>query len=310
MEGNGEPSCKIAKNETHPYHRLKNLRVLNELKDKKSVFIHAEVEQGDGDAVVILEKKPFDTSEKSLASLLSEETKLVQDISNDIYSTYCATPEPKHGAFKTTMIYPATAKHIEKYKKQDVDVVEETYDDYKNITLPLLKGENKFSVQWVFNILDKKTESERIVYEDSDPETGFILLPDMKWDISDLSSLYLIALPHNRGIKSLRDLTADHLPLLRNILLKSQEAIMEKYSIPKKKLRIYTHYQPSYYHFHIHFTHIDFDAPGSAVTRAHLLSDIIENIELVGDYYQKKTMTFVGRKSDKLTIALSDKKAC
>lgn len=114
------------------------------------------------------------------------------------------------------MIYPATTKHIEKYKKQDVDVVEETYDDYKNITLPLLKGENKFSVQvlnawstlfshllvdcmpiqthsqWVFNILDKKTEAERIVFEDSDPEIGFILLPDMKWDISDISSLYLI----------------------------------------------------------------------------------------------------------------------
>lgn len=48
---------------------------------------------------------------------------------------------------QTTMIYPATAKHIEKYKKQDVSVVEETYDDYKNITLPFLEGENKFSVQ-------------------------------------------------------------------------------------------------------------------------------------------------------------------
>lgn len=48
---------------------------------------------------------------------------------------------------------------------------------------------------------------------------------------------------------------------------------------------------------------------GSSVTRAHLLSDIIENIELVGDYYQKKTMTFVGRKSDKLTTALINKNA-
>ena len=45
------------------------------------------------------------------------------------------------------MIYPATQKHIDKYRKQDVEVVEETADDYKNITLPFLKGENKFSVQ-------------------------------------------------------------------------------------------------------------------------------------------------------------------
>lgn len=36
--------------------------------------------------------------------------------------------------------------------------------------------------QWVYNILEKKAESERLVYEDPDPEVGFILLPDFKWD--------------------------------------------------------------------------------------------------------------------------------
>ena len=43
--------------------------------------------------------------------------------------------------------------------------------------------------QWVYNILEKKTESERIVYEDADPETGFILLPDMKWDCKQVSGI-------------------------------------------------------------------------------------------------------------------------
>ena len=43
--------------------------------------------------------------------------------------------------------------------------------------------------QWVYNILEKKTESERIVYEDADPETGFILLPDMKWDCKQVSEI-------------------------------------------------------------------------------------------------------------------------
>lgn len=33
-----------------------------------------------------------------------------------------------------------------------------------------------------------------------------------------LDDLYLIALVHRREVKSLRDLTAEHLPLLRNIL--------------------------------------------------------------------------------------------
>jgi len=70
--------------------------------------------------------------------------------------------------------------------------------------------------------LEKKKEADRIVFEDSDPDLGFILLPDMKWDRSDLNSLYLVAISHQHGIKSLRDLDQSSLPLLRNILKKGQ----------------------------------------------------------------------------------------
>ena len=70
----------------------------------------------------------------------------------------------------------------------------------------------------MYNILEKKKEAERIVFEDADKETGFILLPDMKWDGKQVEDLYLVAIVHKHGLKSLRDLTADHLPLLRNIL--------------------------------------------------------------------------------------------
>ena len=73
--------------------------------------------------------------------------------------------------------------------------------------------------------MDKKTESERIVYEDPDPQNGFILLPDMKWDGKTIESLYLVAIVHKHGIKSLRDLDESHLPLLRNILKKGLVSI-------------------------------------------------------------------------------------
>lgn len=50
-----------------------------------------------------------------------------------------------------------------------------------------LRGEPRsfvfvFLVQWVYNILEKKAEAERVVYDDPDPEVGFVLLPDLKWD--------------------------------------------------------------------------------------------------------------------------------
>ena len=47
---------------------------------------------------------------------------------------------------KTTLIYPATERHITKYCSQEAYLVSETPGDYANITLPYIEGE-KFSIQ-------------------------------------------------------------------------------------------------------------------------------------------------------------------
>ena len=44
------------------------------------------------------------------------------------------------------------------------------------------------------------------------------MLPDLKWDGKQTQDLYLVAIAHVSDVKSLRDLTAKHLPLLKNIL--------------------------------------------------------------------------------------------
>ena len=36
-------------------------------------------------------------------------------------------------------------------------------------------------VQWILNILSGVSEAERVLFRDPDPNTGFVLLPDMKW---------------------------------------------------------------------------------------------------------------------------------
>lgn len=68
----------------------------------------------------------------------------------------------------------------------------------------------------MFNILEHKSEADRIVFEDTDPEAGFVLIPDLKWS-GELDTFYLLAIVNKRNIKSLRDLTPKHLPLLKNI---------------------------------------------------------------------------------------------
>lgn len=79
-----------------------------------------------------------------------------------------------------------------------------------------------------------------------------------------------------------------------------QKAIQDKYGVPPSKLRIYFHYQPSYYHLHVHFTHVKLEAPGSGVERAHLLTDVINNIKLLPDYYKLKPLMFAVKENDPL----------
>lgn len=112
--------------------------------------------------------------------------------------------------------------------------------------------------------------------------------------------MYLSAIVRRRDLKSLRDLTGDHLPLLRNIYDKGTKAIADTYGLPATQLRIYFHYQPSFYHLHVHFTYLKYDAPGIFCEKSHLLLSVINNLELMSDYYQKATLPFVVLENDSL----------
>ncbi|XP_060461176.2 m7GpppX diphosphatase isoform X2 [Panthera onca] len=253
-----------------PFSGFRVKKVLRESARDKIIFLHGKVNEasGDGDgedAIVILEKTPFQVEQ--VAQLLMGSPELQLQFSNDIYSTYHLFPPRQLSDVKTTVVYPATEKHLEKYLRQDLHLVRETGADYKNITLPHLESQS-LSIQ--------------------------------------LDDLYLIAICHRRGIRSLRDLTPEHLPLLRNILREGQEAILQRYGVKGDRLRVYLHYLPSYYHLHVHFTALGFEAPGSAVERAHLLAEVIENLECDPEHYQRRTLTFALRADDPLLQLLQE----
>lgn len=273
-------------------------RSLNEISSRKVTIF--EGQYNGSKAVVMMEKTPF--SESSVKSMIgdSDNSGLNRDFVNDVYGKYNLYPRPDLNGIKTTIIHPASDGHILKYLPMRLRMITESADDYKRITLPFITG-SAFDIKWVFNILDHKQETERIVFEDPDPETGFILLPDLKWnDANNLNDLYLVAIVHRRDIKSIRDLNGQHLELLKNVKKKGIEAIKSKFGLDADNLRIYFHYQPSYYHLHVHFTALSFEAPGCKVERAHLLDHVINNIELCHDYYERATLTFCERANSKL----------
>jgi len=248
-------------------------------------------------AVVVLEKTHF-TSEE-VTQILTDKTKVQRIFQNDVYGNFLCYPPVDLNSVKATIIHPATAKHVSKFSAKTPILIEETAEIYASVTLPYIQ-ESRFDNQWVYNILEHKKEADRIVFEDPDPVTGFILIPDLKWDCRTISNLYLTGIVFARNIKSIRDLTGDHLPLLNNILVNGSAAITEKYSVPSSQLRIYLHYQPSYYHLHVHFTSLEFSPLGSSTERAHLLKTVINNITLKSSYYQDIAISCLTFEGDQL----------
>ncbi|KAG8568148.1 hypothetical protein GDO81_013904 [Engystomops pustulosus] len=272
-----------------------------------SVSPQVSCKEQSADAVVILERAPFQAD--AVSRLLGNNPEPKLQLKNDIYSVYHLNPPPELNEVKATVIHPATEKHIKKYMRQELYLIQETGEDYRNITLPFIESQS-FSIQWVYNILEKKAEEDRIVHENPDQEVGFILLPDFKWNQKQVDDLYLIAICHKRGIKSLRDLNGDHLPLLKNVLQEGQEAILKQYGVQGNHLRIYLHYQPSYYHLHVHFVALGHEAPGITVERAHLLSDVIQNLEMDSQYYSKRTLTYTLRSDEPLLQKFKEAGRC
>ena len=70
------------------------------------------------------------------------------------------------------------------------------------------------------------------------------------------------------------------------------EKIKEKWGFGKEKVMAYLHYQPTFYHLHVHFNYIDMQHGGVQFEKAHNLKYVIQNIEMDGDYYKKSTLEF------------------
>ena len=79
-------------------------------------------------------------------------------------------------------IYPCTTKHISKHEAQSTEIRQETPNIYRAFVVPYIKSIPESHIQWVYNILEGKKEADRVILEDRADDTGFTLLPDLKWD--------------------------------------------------------------------------------------------------------------------------------
>lgn len=179
---------------------------------------------------------------------------------------------------EVTIVDPVQQVELDKYSKKN-KIMTETPEIYYDITLPKIINQD---LTWINNILEGKSEMNSIVYNDED----FVLLPDLKWDKRDMDALYYLAIVRDKTIKSIRDLTYKHINLLEKIRDIGCGIIKNIHNIKQDELRIYVHYHPSYWHFHIHFNLINKHHNGAIIDFSHSLNHVIQNIKLIPNYYQ------------------------
>jgi m7GpppX diphosphatase len=247
-------------------------------------------------SILILERAPFPTSESYLSQLPASLLTLKNLGANDVYFWYLANSGPSPSASKTeefadlkiNLIYPCTESHVKKYSKQGVRMVIETPEIYAEKVKPyMLEKREQGRLNWVWNIIEGKTEVEDVIYrtpQGRDGDEGFLLLPDLNWDRKTMESLHLLGLVERRDIWSLRDLKKKHIPWLRHMREKFIEATTRTYpELEEDQLKLYVHYQPTYYHFHIHIVHVALEAGATQATgKAIGLESIVAQLDTMG----------------------------
>lgn len=170
---------------------------------------------------------------------------------NDIYRWYLASSNGSTESseiqqdLKLNLIWPCTAQHIKKFSDQQLRMVTETPEIYAQHVRPFMQTKREEGrLNWVFNILEGRTEQEDVIMRDDGhgPENAFLMLPDLNWDRKTMNSLHLLALVHRRDIWSLRDLKKKHVPWLRYLRQRVLEATVSMYpDLEQDQLKLYVH---------------------------------------------------------------------
>lgn len=174
-------------------------------------------------ALLTFERAAFPTDPSTLRSFHADIANIKNLGDNDIYRWYLASSGPTTtndaaADLKLNLIYPCTQQHIKKYSPQGVRMVTETPGIYQRYVRPYMqRNRDAGRLDWVFNILDGRTEQGDVILRDAGTgaEDGFLMLPDLNWDRKTVTSLHLLGLVERRDLWSLRDLKKGHVEWLR-----------------------------------------------------------------------------------------------
>lgn len=136
-------------------------------------------------AILIAERAAFSIEANHLENFNASVANVKNLGANDIYFWFLGRAASDSNSsnqpadLKLNLIYPCTDKHIKKYSQQGIRLVTETPEIYRDHVRPYIekqRGEGR--LDWIFNIIEGRTEQEDVFYREHGEE-GFLVLPDL-----------------------------------------------------------------------------------------------------------------------------------
>jgi m7GpppX diphosphatase len=156
----------------------------------------------------------------------------------------------------------------------------DTYDDY----IKYIKENEGKDCGWIYDIIDKhkETDNNKLLFEDDD----FVLVTEMDMKDDDISTFHLLAFPKDKSIKSIRDLTSEHIPLLKKMAKLGKKYITDNYEINDNEIETHFHYPPGVMLLHMHFELVNSNKQRRPL-REHSVYEVIQNLLTDSEYYKK-----------------------
>ena len=178
--------------------------------------------------------------------------------------------------------------------------VNETWDEYQY----KLDNLDPSLTTWVYDILDGKKEQKAILYRDE----HILIVPN--WGRNgtrqDNRLLHILVFPTDRTLRTMRDLTGEHIQLLNHIKSTTLRVLYDKFLIRESQLNIEVHYTPSAYHLHIHFVNKYKKEKGDKRHIRHSLQNIMYNLRRNSDFYKSDVQINIHRDSVRESVIMLD----
>ncbi|GBN35562.1 m7GpppX diphosphatase [Araneus ventricosus] len=280
------------------------VKVLKECLSTKSIVVEGRFAGDDRPAIIVIEKTPFD--KRDISQLFTSDSRLELKFWNNIYGNYHVYPQTGFNGISMQVIHPATESDFLKFVEVPLVMVNENKDLYESAVLPYFKSISEKSQDYTNNSSDE----DKILYKDSGASNSFVLLKDdVEKCLCTSTHFRAKAVASQKDLLSLRCLSAADLPFLIKLQKKCLEELSAKYEVPVSKIESYITYPPTSFPFHVFFETVEKDS-SIPVEKAHSLTTVISNLQLIPDYYQRITLTYSLPESDPLLNSVNEHKIC